>query len=141
MSLSATATYHWLMSGSYAETNCLIVTDPAENEYIPFVPGGGVYVKINDSGTSVYSSASVFRTGAAANFYLATSSPYRGTGTTSINPDLLTELQTMTTYAPQDGGWPDTNAPDLGYHYPTNEDSDYDGLPDWWIWKYFGSYS
>ena len=73
--------------------------------------------------------------------YLAASSPYRDVGTTSINSFLLAELQTMTTYAPQDGGWPDTNAPDLGYHYPVNEDSDHDGLPDWWEWKYFGNYT
>lgn len=71
-------------------------------------------------------------------YYLTTNSPCRNTGTTAIDSGLLAELQTLTTYAPQDGGYPDTNAPDLGYHYPVNEDSDYDGLPDWWEWKYFG---
>jgi hypothetical protein len=29
----------------------------------------------------------------------------------------------QTTYAPQSGSYPDTNAPDLGYHYPVTEDS------------------
>lgn len=77
----------------------------------------------------------------AGGYYLATNSAYRNVGMTNINPDLLAELQTMTTYAPQDGGYPDTNTPDLGYHYPVNEDSDYDGLPDWWEWKYFGGYA
>ena len=86
-------------------------------------------------------SGAVFETAGNANYYLAPGSPYRDAGTTNIDPDLLAELQTMTTYAPQDGGWPDTNTPDLGYHYPVNEDSDYDGLPDWWEWKYFGTFS
>ena len=85
--------------------------------------------------------AGLFQAGNQAGYYLATSSPYRNAGTTNLNPDLLAEFQTMTTYAPQDGGWPDTNAPDLGYHYPLNEDSDHDGLPDWWEWKYFGNYN
>ena len=89
----------------------------------------------------IINSGTAFQTGAAANYYLATSSPYRNAGTASITPALWSELQTMTTYAPQDGGWPDTNAPDLGYHYPVNEDSDYDGLPDWWEWHWFGNYT
>ena len=46
----------------------------------------------------------------------------------------------MTTYAPQDGSWPDVTATDIGYHYPTNEDSYHTGLPDWWQWKWFGTY-
>ena len=46
----------------------------------------------------------------------------------------------MTTYAPQDGGWPDINMPDIGYHYSEpNVDSDADGLPDWWEMTYFGN--
>jgi hypothetical protein len=43
-----------------AETNCLLVTDPNENEGIPFVPGGGVYVRATDGGTPVYSATSIF---------------------------------------------------------------------------------
>jgi len=82
-----------------------------------------------------------FQTAGAANYYLATNSLFHDVGTTDIDGDLLAEIQTMTTYAPQDGGWPDTNTPDLGYHYPINEDSDYDGLPDRWEWKYFGNYN
>jgi len=45
----------------------------------------------------------------------------------------------MTTYAPQDGAFVDSDTPDLGYHYPANEDSDYDGLPDWWEWSHFAT--
>ena len=52
-------------------------------------------------------------------FYLPVNSPCRDAGTTDIDPALLAELQAMTTYAPQDGGWPDTNMPDIGYHYPS----------------------
>ena len=37
----------------------------------------------------------------------------------------------MTTYAPQDGGSPDTNTPDLGYHYPIIPD-DSTGT-DFWV--------
>ena len=81
------------------------------------------------------------QTGSQANAYLAAASVFRDAGTTAIDADLLAELQTLTTYATQDGGMPDTNAPDLGYHYPLNEDSDHDGLPDWWEWKWFGGLS
>ena len=114
-------------------TNSLIIgcygmTDgsSAIQDHVEFVPNP-------DSG--------LFQSGAAANYYLATGSPYRDLGTTAIDPVLLAELSTMTTYAPQDGSWPDTNAPDLGYHYPANEDSDYDGLPDWWEYRWFGNYT
>ena len=62
-------------------------------------------------------------------------------GDAAINPDVLAQIQTMTTYAPQDGSMPDTNQPDLGYHYPVNEDADHDGLPDWWEWHWFGSFA
>jgi hypothetical protein len=51
------------------------------------------------------------------------SSPHLNVGTTAITPALLAELPTQTTYAPQSGSSPDTNAPDLGYHYPVTEDS------------------
>lgn len=87
------------------------------------------------------SNEGIYQAAGDAHYYLAASSPYRNVGTTDINPDLLAEIQTMTTYAPQDGSYPDTDQPDLGYHYPVNEDSDHDSLPDWWEWKYFGDYS
>lgn len=47
----------------------------------------------------------------------------------------------FTTYSPCQGSWPDVNFNrfDLGYHYPVNEDSDHDGLPDAWEWKWFGN--
>jgi hypothetical protein len=82
-----------------------------------------------------------FQTAGAAPYYLASGCSFRNAGTTDINADLLVELQTMTTYAPQDGSLPDNNTPDLGYHYPVNEDFDYDGIPDWWEWKWFGRLS
>ncbi|HEX3856070.1 MAG TPA: hypothetical protein VHY30_02100 [Verrucomicrobiae bacterium] len=83
----------------------------------------------------------IFKTAANASYYLTNGSPYRDIGTTNIDTNTLADIETMTTYAPQDGGWPDTNTPDLGYHYSVNEDSDYDGLPDWWEYKYFGGYA
>ena len=63
-----------------------------------------------------------FEAGANGQFYLPINSSCRDAGTTDIDPVLLAELPTMTTYAPQDGGWPDTNPnPDIGYHYPEHE--------------------
>lgn len=86
----------------------------------------------------------VFATAGWSSHYLAANSPYRDVGTTDINPDLLAAIQTMTTYAPQDGGYLDNDGmPDLGYHYPVNyptsADSDSDGLPDWWELYWFGN--
>ena len=92
-------------------------------------------------GAAAVATNAVFESAGNDNYYLATDSSLRNVGTTTIDPDLLAELPQMTTYAPQDGGYPDNDQPDLGYHYPVNEDSDYDGLPDWWEWKYFGNYS
>lgn len=82
-----------------------------------------------------------FESGPGGNYYLANDS-YHDMGTTNIDPDLLSELATMTTYAPQEGYHPDNGGiPDLGWHYPANEDSDHDGLPDWWEWQNLGTYA
>ncbi|MEI8291817.1 MAG: hypothetical protein WCH99_20300 [Verrucomicrobiota bacterium] len=95
----------------------------------------------DNDGQSFASQTYPFQTGAAGNAYLTAASGFRDVGTTAINSSLLAELHTTTTYAPQDGGFPDTNMLDLGYHYPVNEDSDHDGLPDWWEYYWFGNYS
>ena len=71
-----------------------------------------------------------------ANYYIATNSSLHGSATTNI-----LSFSTATTYAPQDGSFPDTNGIDYGYHYPVNEDSDSDGLADWWEFYWFGNYS
>ena len=136
--------WNYFPSGINYETNCLFVWEAADAQEQLFVPSGNVYVQTNEAWqyyNNTFSTSPIFQTGNKAHFYLAPGSLYRNAGTTAINPDLLAELQTMTTYAPQDGGFPDTNAPDLGYHYPVNEDSDHDGLPDWWEWHWFGSYA
>jgi len=120
--------------------NCLFtstggIPDASDNYY-------GSYTAVTTNAVVILPDADgVFQTGANAGYYLASDSPYRNVGTTDIDSDLLAELQTMTTYAPQDGGMPDTNGTDLGYHYSVNEDSDHDGLPDWWEWKYFHSFA
>ena len=82
------------------------------------------YTNISDTG--------IFQTAGAGSHYLATNSPYRNAGTTNIDPQLLADLQTKTTYPPivysnvtfsmATNFSPfvprDTNAaPDLGYHY------------------------
>ena len=76
------------------------------------------------------------------NYYLLASSTFHKAGTTTgVDPTLLADLQTATTYAPQDGSIPDSESPgpDLGYHYPINEDFDGDDLPDWWQMEWFGN--
>lgn len=94
------------------------------------------------SNAAVADDAGVFQAAAADSHYLAADSPFRDSGTINVDPDLMAEIQTMTTYAPQSGSSPDSDgSPDLGYHYPVNEDSDHDGLPDWWEWKYFGDFN
>lgn len=62
--------------------------------------------------------AGIFETSGSDAGYLAGGSPYRNVGTTNIAPVLWSQLQTLTTYTPQDGSMPDTGLPDLGYHYP-----------------------
>lgn len=121
-----------LSSGSSHLTNCL---SGSTSIY------GGWYYAATNGNTAIATTTPIFANAGNANYYLAPGSPYRNLGTTNISPDLLAEIQDMTTYAPQDGGWPDTNAPDFGYHYPTNEDSTYTGVPDWWIWQWFGNYN
>ncbi len=120
-------------------TNCILVGSGDELASIARM------VNIPDAyatyGAAAVATNAVFESAGNDNYYLATDSSLRNVGTTTIDPDLLAELPQMTTYAPQDGGYPDNDQPDLGYHYPVNEDSDYDGLPDWWEWKYFGNYS
>src|SRR5665213_807381 len=80
-----------------------------------------------------------FQTSGSDGFYLASGSTFRNAGTTGISSTLLADLQTLTTSAPSAGGWPDNDGmPDLGYHYPL-QDSDGDGLPDWWEMYWFGT--
>jgi hypothetical protein len=87
-----------------------------------------------------FSATNASQTAANAGNYLAPYSPYRNEGTTAIDPGLLAQIQTMTTYTPQDGGYPDNDGqPDLGYHYSTNANSGYVCVPDWWILEYYGS--
>src|SRR5665213_1370290 len=80
-----------------------------------------------------------FHASGSDSFYLAADQPFRNVGTTDIGYTLLTDLQTLTTFAPQDGHTADNDwLPDLGYHYPF-QDSDHDGLPDWWELYWFGN--
>ncbi len=89
--------------GSYLEvTNSLIVNVPSiTDDDWPFTDFSGYdtnHTYTLDNGEGVFQSA------ANAHYYLAVNSPYRDIGSTDIDPGLLAEIQTMTTYAPQDGG-------------------------------------
>jgi hypothetical protein len=126
-----------LVSGESAcLTNCLITASGGSIAWWTTSLATNQVVCLPDATNGIY------QTAANANYYLAPGSPYRNVGITNISPDLLAELRTMTTYAPQDGGFPDTNADhvDLGYHYSVNEDSTATGVPDAWIWYWFGNY-
>jgi hypothetical protein len=126
--------YDWCGNFNYYFYNCLFTRypDPCDANSLcdPYV-----YAVCQTNNASCYQAAG------AAEYYLASDSPYHGAGTTNIEFGMVPGLTMMTTFAPQDGGWPDTNGTDIGYHYPTNEDSDYDGLPDWWEWYWFGNFS
>jgi hypothetical protein len=124
---------NYYISALYSSTH-LTISGSHNGYYQSF---GGTYIDDSPTTTTTYP----FQTAAAANYYLATNSTFHDAGTTIIDPNLLAELQTLTTYSPQDGGALDTNTPDLGYHYSVNEDSDFDGLPDWWEWYWLGTYS
>ena len=74
--------------------------------------------------------ANVFQTVGGGSYYLATNSPYRNAGTTNIDPTVLADIATKTTYPPimltnditvattlSPQAQRDTNTPDIGYHY------------------------
>jgi hypothetical protein len=77
------------------------------------------------------SDSGVFQTVGAGSHYLANNSPYRNVGTTNIDPILLADIRTKTTYPPliysnvtisaatilNPQAQRDTDTPDLGYHY------------------------
>ena len=83
--------------------------------------------------TSCYTNASsngVYQTVGAGNYYLANGTNNHGAGTTNIDPALLADLQTKTTYPPilysnttiatnifTPQAERNTGTPDLGYHY------------------------
>lgn len=101
-------------------TNCLLTaTDLGEG-----FDGG--YNATNSVDTGVFQSAG------GGNYYLAVDSPYRGVGTTNVDPALLADLSTKTTWPPMvydavdisslgtlaPQAQRDTNSsPDIGYHY------------------------
>jgi hypothetical protein len=118
--------------GTAALTNCLI-TCPQVSAYCTLITNATVWLPRPTN--------QVYQDAGAGSYYLVGNSPYRDIGTMDIDPVVLAQIQQTTTYAPEEGCWPDTNAPDLGYHYPVNVDSDHDDLPDWWEWKYFGNLS
>jgi hypothetical protein len=90
---------------------------------------GGAFTMVNSATTN--SDTGVFQTAGGGSHYLATNSPYRNAGTTSIDPRLVADLATKTTYPPivysnvtfsvatnfSPQAQRDSDTPDLGYHY------------------------
>jgi hypothetical protein len=110
-----------LFGGSLYLTNSLLVQ---------VTNAGTAYTSVNNATNS--SSAAVFQTVGAASHYLTNNSPYHQQGTANIDPGLLLDLATKTTYPPivysnitfsiatnfSPQAQRDTNSsPDLGYHY------------------------
>ena len=116
-------TFHRLInlrSSSYTtvSTNCLFIA--VTNNVT--LSGANNYTNRDETG--------IFQTVGSATHYLATNSPHRNSGTTNINPGLLTILKKRTTYPPivltndittnttlTAQALRDTDGPDLGYHY------------------------
>lgn len=97
-----------------------IFTDSDETGIVSFS-----FSASNSVGSGIYQSAG------AGNYYFADGSTNRNAGTTNINPALLTDLATKTTYPPllltnttyststslNPQAQRDTDTPDIGYHY------------------------
>jgi hypothetical protein len=102
------------------------------NSLVTGVSGCGNVPVYTNAVVTLPTGTGVYQMVGAGSYYLATNSPYHSAGTTSINPQLLAELQERTTYPPvvysnmtisatttfSPQARRDTNAaPDLGYHY------------------------
>ena len=113
-------------SATVALTNCLITGE----SILPWWSSGTL--NANDTVCLPSPAVPVYQTVGAGGYYLATNSPYHNFGTTNIDPQLLTNLATKTTYPPiiysnttisvatnfSPQAQRDTSAtPDLGYHY------------------------
>jgi hypothetical protein len=80
-----------------------------------------------------------FTSAGNASNYLTADSVFRDSG---IEDDgLLADLAASTTYAPQDGSWPDIYGTDLGYHYPINTHDDSLGTNFWLTFFFMERYN
>ena len=107
--------------GSVSLKNCILANVGALTYGTNFTLSGTTngFYKCPKFGTgTITNTFNPFQTTGAGAYYLTNGCNFLNAGTTNIDATLLASLKTLTTYAPQDGGWPDTNAPDLGYHYP-----------------------
>ncbi len=110
--------------GFIALTNSLFVAVPYSVTNLTLATNAVVWLTNDDGG--------IFQTVGAGAHYLATNSLYRGAGTTNVDPTLLADIRTKTTYPPMVysnvtitsnvtlglQAPRDTNAtPALGYHY------------------------
>jgi len=119
-----------------ALTNCLWVCTNTSvfATVLGWTNGGSCTLYTNNVASLFRPATPIFQTVGGGSFYLTNSSPYRGAGTANIDPTLLADIQTKTTWPPI--VYDDTNisslttlspiaprdtnsSPDLGYHYDT----------------------
>ena len=113
-------------------TNSIVTSPQLNPRYFSGGGSSGVGVQTNAVFYSTTPPTNVFHSVGAGNYYLATNSPCRGLGTTNVNPAVLADIQTKTTYPPvvingtnisgsltlSPQAPRDTNSsPDCGYHY------------------------
>jgi len=94
---------------------------------------GAATITTNYTARLTADSSTIFQTVGAGSGYLAAASPYRHAGTTNVDPMILVDIATKTTYPPlvqsnltfsaatNFGPWvplDNTGTPDLGFHYP-----------------------
>ncbi|HTQ51007.1 MAG TPA: Ig-like domain-containing protein [Candidatus Acidoferrales bacterium] len=120
-------------SWSMSLTNCILARATLVGNYLTADYNGFYPAYIGFGSHQFGTSSSPFQIVAGANYYLANNSPFLGVGTNNIDPALLADLRTTTTYPPNTAfvgqtisistnlaplGLANTNTPDLGYHYP-----------------------
>jgi hypothetical protein len=93
---------------------------------------------LTDSSGLVSASGVFASVGGVGSYYYLANGTYRDIGTTSIDSQLLSDVQGRTTIAPP-SSTADTSNPDYGFHYPIMRDWDVDGLDDAWEIANFGN--
>jgi hypothetical protein len=101
-------------------TNCILANVASlTNGFLTLSGDHNGFYKSRTFGTGqVTNTFYPFQSVGGGSFYLTNGCSFVNAGTTNLDPTLLAELRQTTTFTPQAGNFPDTNAPDLGLHYP-----------------------